>query len=138
MALWGGLIRRSPGDAAFSEYVREKAGWCCERCRASFVHERAKLHCSHFLSRANPRVRFDEDNVMAACLWCHDFLGKNPNEHHELFRRRLGEERYSALMVRANARRSERVDHKFEAIRWRAALKDLRKRTQGKIIGARS
>ena len=135
---WGGAIKRTPGDAAFSEYVREKAGWCCERCRASFAHDHSQLHCSHFLSRANPRVRFDEDNVMAACIRCHDFLGKNPNEHHELFRRRLGETAYDLLMVRANSRRADRLDHKFEAIRWRLALKDLRRRTQGKIVGTKA
>jgi hypothetical protein len=31
------------------------------------------------------------------------------------------------LTVRANSRRKERLDHKFEAIRWRKALEDLEK-----------
>lgn len=130
-------IKRTTADALFSEYVREKAGWCCQRCGAYMGNSRQRLHCSHFHSRANPRVRFDEDNVMAACFGCHDFLGKNPHEHNELFRRRLGETAFDLLLVRANSRRTNRLDHKLEAIRWRAALKELKKSSNGKILGAR-
>lgn len=134
---WG-AIKRTPGDAAFSDFIRERAQWRCERCGRDCSSNRQGLHASHFKTRANVRVRFDEENVWAMCMACHDFLGKNPDEHDAFVRRRLGEDRYNALMVRANARRTTRLDHKFEAIRWRAALRDLRKKTQGKIMGARS
>lgn len=136
---WG-AIKRTPGDAAFSDYHREAADWTCQwpGCFKSFHENKAGLHLSHFKTRGNPRVRFDSDNVAVLCAHHHDHAGKNPDEHDSFFRRRLGEDRYLALIVRANTRRSERLDHKFEAIKWRAALKELRKKTEGTILGARS
>jgi hypothetical protein len=136
---WG-AIKRTLGDATFSEYVREKAHWICEwpGCYKDFSKNHSGLDCSHFKTRGNPRVRFDLDNVAALCKHHHDFAGKNPDEHDAFFRRRLGETGYSLLIVRANSRRKERLDHKFEAIRWKAALKDLKRRRDGVVFGRKA
>lgn len=133
-----GLIKRTTADALFSEYVREKAGWKCEWpfCGKEFSNNHQGLHNSHFHTRANTRVRFDESNVAALCIFHHDFVGKHPHEHVEFFKRRLGELEYEMLTVRANSSRTERLDHKFEALKWRAALKALRK-NQGVILGSK-
>lgn len=128
-----GAIKRTPGDAAFSEFIRERAFWRCERCGRDCTSNHHGLHASHFKTRGNPRVRFDEDNAFALCVFCHDFMGKNPDEHTEFVRRRLGEDRFDALILRANMRRSDRVDHKFEVFRWRAALRELKK-TRGEVV----
>lgn len=125
MSIFGG-IRRSPADAAFSNYIRTKANWACEwlACGRQFPasKSRGRLHCSHYITRANPWVRFDVDNVAALCAKHHDYVSKYPNEHESFFRRRLGNERYRALLVRAMARKSGKIDHKLEAIRWKKAL----------------
>jgi len=134
---WG-AIKRTAGDAAFSDYIRARANWTCERCHRVFAGPHSAIHNSHFFTRANVRVRFDPDNCFCLCAGCHDWFGKNPHDHSEFVRRRLGEDRYNALVVRANTRRSEKLDHKFEAMKWRAALKDLKKQQDGKIVGSRS
>lgn len=71
-------------------------------------------------------------------MGCHLFFGKNPHEHSEFVRGKLGEDRYDALVVRANMRRTERLDHKMEAIKWRAALKELKKKAKGQILGSKA
>ena len=138
MSFFGG-IKRTTGDAAFSDYVRSLAGWVCEwpGCGRDFTNNHQGLHCSHFHTRANPRVRFDLSNAAALCAYHHDYVGKHPHEHVEYFKQRLGALEYDMLTVRANSRRKERLDHKFEAIRWRKALEDLDK-GKPEVMGARA
>ena len=77
MVYFGGFafgIKRSPLDAAFSDYIRELAGWTCERClrpcpprlKSGGGYGTEELHCSHFKSRGNPRIRTNPDNASAA------------------------------------------------------------------------
>jgi 5-methylcytosine-specific restriction endonuclease McrA len=133
-----GLIKRTPADAVFSNFKREEADWTCERCHLSFEQNKGRLHLSHFKTRANPRTRFDPDNSAVLCAGCHDFMGKNPDEHDTFFRRKLGEDRYNALILRANLRRSERLDHKLEKIKWTSALKLLMAKKYPPVLGAKT
>lgn len=142
MSLWGG-IKRTPADAAFSDFIRERAKWTCEypMCFKTFnpldPNQRKKIHCSHFKTRGNMRIRCDEDNAAAICAYHHDYLGKNPDKHTEFFMKRLGP-RYWALIVRAETRRSMRFDQRLEAIRWKVALADLRTQRGEVIFGKKS
>lgn len=143
MSMWGG-IKRTPADAAFSDFIRERAGWACEfpLCFKTFnpldSAQRKKIHCSHFKTRGNMRVRCDEDNAAAMCAYHHDYLGKNPDFHVDFFKKRLGEKRYWALIVRAETRRSVRFDVRYEAIRWKEAIKALKKERGEVIFGAKA
>lgn len=151
MGYFGGFafgIKRSPLDDAVSEYVREKAGWTCERCLRPCPPRLLKggrcgneeLHASHFYSRANQRIRTNPENIAALCRSCHKFMGENPHEHSEFFRKRLGAKRYEALTVLANTRLStkrSKFEDKIEAAHWRSETKKLRQAREGVVWGRR-
>jgi len=91
---WG-RIRRDPLDALFSDYIRKRAGWCCERC--GICPSRRGLDCSHFHGRAKQAVRYDEDNAVALCKNCHRYFGSHKTEYEDWFKQYIGEERYNML-----------------------------------------
>ena len=73
-------VKRSTLDVKFSDYIRAKAGWRCERCGSYFVERPGKaLQCSHYYGRRKEAVRFDPDNADSLCAGCHQFFG----EHRE-------------------------------------------------------
>ena len=137
MSFFGG-IKRTTGDKYFSDYIREKANWTCERCGKVFDGPHAAIQNSHYFTRGNPRVRFDPDNCSCLCVGCHDWFTKNPHDHSEFMRRKLGEVRYDALVLRSNMRRTEKLDHKLEAIKWRLALKEMRLAKDGIVMGRKA
>lgn len=99
-------IKRDTDDALFSKLVRERADWACEYpgCGKFFVDETAGLlHCSHVFGRRRAATRHDPDNALALCVYHHKFVGENPLIHADIVRTKLGEERYQALMIRANS-----------------------------------
>lgn len=110
--MFGG-IKRDATDALFSDLVRAKASWRCERCHKDYSERRQGLHCSHFFGRGNKAVRWEPENASALCFYCHKVLGENPNDHRDFFIKRLGEERYNALVLKAKLPRKEKVDVKM-------------------------
>ena len=57
---------RSEADAAFSDYIRARAGYRCERCGKQYKAKSNGLQCSHHFSRRHYNIRFDPDNAAAA------------------------------------------------------------------------
>jgi hypothetical protein len=94
-----GLIKRTPADAFFSNCVRERASWHCERC-AKFYPEghRQGLHCSHHIGRGNHATRYEPLNGFSLCYSCHQKMGADPHAHTEWARERLGENSYEILI----------------------------------------
>lgn len=69
-------IKRTPADAAFSNCVRERANWHCQRCAKYFPEgARGGLDCSHHHSRGNWSIRFEPLNAEALCYGCHSHVG---------------------------------------------------------------
>lgn len=98
-----GLIKKTPADNAFSDCVRERAGWCCERCGTYYPEgRRGGLHCSHFHGRGNWGIRFDPLNAFSHCFGCHQKLGANPHEFREWVVEKIGEGAYEILLERKN------------------------------------
>ncbi len=96
---WRGGIKRDKYDALFSDLIRERADWTCERCDANWRHNPALLHASHLYGRRKQSTRFDPDNVFAHCYRCHAFLGEHPIEFAEWARGKLGAQRYDRLRI---------------------------------------
>jgi hypothetical protein len=117
-------IRRSKADKYFSDYIREKAGWTCERCKKEFEKPSKNLHCSHYWSRRNRSVRFDPENAASLCFSCHRFFTENPAEHTEFFVTRLGKAKYNDLAFRA--RTPQKVDEKLIAFGFKLELENLK------------
>ena len=81
-----GAIKRTKYDAIFSNLVRERVDFTCERCGHYEPpgSGRQAMHCSHFISRGNHAVRYDPLNALCICASCHKYLGENPYEHTKL------------------------------------------------------
>ena len=58
----------TPADAAFSDYIRARAGYWCERCGKQYEAKSNGLQCSHHFSRRHYNIRFDPDNAAALNL----------------------------------------------------------------------
>lgn len=116
-------LKRSKADILFSLYIRTRAKWKCERCHTEHQPPTSALHCSHFFGRGNKAVRWDIDNACALCYGCHQFLGSRPVEHAEFFKKRLGDKKYDALVLRAHI--PTKVDQKLIQLHLEMLLKEL-------------
>lgn len=103
-------MKRNTTDALFSRYIRERDGWRCQKCRKDYsAPERHQfLHCAHMLSRGKRRVRFDVYNAYSLCYGCHRWLDTHPDVKERWARKKMGDERYNALLVRA--RFTQKID----------------------------
>jgi len=101
-------IKRTTADKLFSEIIRERDGWACQRCHKVYnkydPHSRMGLHCAHNRGRANYNTRFNENNAVALCYGCHQYLGSNPKEHEEFFTCFFGEDVVSSIHELATKR----------------------------------
>jgi len=102
--MWGKRAKVRKADTLFSQYIRIKANWCCEYCHKDFSDRKQYLHCSHYFGRSRESTRFDEDNVVAFCSYCHNRLGhgEGRQEYTEFMINKLGQEGFDLLTLRAN------------------------------------
>jgi len=111
-------IKLRPNDTLFSNYIRAKAGWKCQKCgKLCKVNGMwiAKLEASHYMGRRKESTRFDPENVYALCFTCHKRMGgytRDENGEYDLWvKEMLGAKRYRALIIRGNlpARRDDKL-----------------------------
>ncbi len=102
-------------DALFREFIRKRAiklAGGCEYClSAKYDIEKSngkilpawkQLDTSHYWSRTNKSVRWDERNAAGICGNCHFFLEHNPLPHTQFFLKRLGKVEFELLEIQAN------------------------------------
>jgi len=101
-------LKRTLADKLFSDYIRQRDGYNCQRCKKHIDPPTSYIQCSHLFGRASYSVRFDEDNAVALCGMigyfsggCHGYFEANPVEHRDFFYKRLGRKRFNALCQRA-------------------------------------
>lgn len=94
--------KRTKADAVFSDQVRTRDGWACQRCGTRYPPPTFALHCAHMFGRGKPSTRFDPDNAAALCYGCHRWLDTHPDLKREFFLERLGARRFAALERRSN------------------------------------
>jgi len=99
-------IKRTKYDIVFSNYIRERDGWKCQRCSKQYnkynSHDKMALHCSHFVGRSNWKTRLCPANAMALCYGCHRFVGSHPIEHRELWERKFSNKEQSQILKLKN------------------------------------
>lgn len=124
------MLKRTPLDAVVSHLVREMYDWTCCRCRREFPERKGRdVHASHFYSRKYNSTRWYLPNLLCLCAKCHDFVGKNPDEHVALIKRVLGDTRYDELRARKQRIYRYRKQDKAEMLaHYRAQLAHLRRR----------
>lgn len=96
-----GTIRRDKRDIVFSELIRLRPNYVCERCHRVFP-DKMGMECSHVYSRRHKATRWLPDNAFGLCRGCHRTLGENPIEHTYFAREKLGETRFQTLRHRAH------------------------------------
>jgi len=85
-------MKRDPLDAIFSDLVRERANWTCERCGKYYPEgTRQGLHHSHNYGRRNRSVRWWPLNATALCYACHRWYAEYPLDSADWLRRKLGD-----------------------------------------------
>jgi hypothetical protein len=100
--MWGHRIKIRKTDKLFSEYIREKAHWKCQRCGRDFNNNHIGLEASHYHGRRKESVRFDSDNVYAICKGCHWKFHEDKELHKKFVIEMIGKERFDILTVREN------------------------------------
>lgn len=105
-------------DSKASNFVRARAGWCCERCSKQFAPPTVFLQCAHFIIRSHKATRFYPDNLVALCVDCHKYFdGRGKKEFDSFMLRRLGASAYNVLLRlgRSTKKESEAIT---EARAW--------------------
>jgi hypothetical protein len=137
-------IKTTALDRIYSWVVRALCGWKCQICGKEYGGYPAQgLDCAHCFSRGAHSIRFDLDNAVAACAWCHKF---SPTSLHNMgnrytekwFRKRIGLKKFRALSWKFhNPSKFQRIDEE-EIKRFLLAEKAKLEKPEVSIIGARS
>lgn len=95
-------MKRTAADRRWSQEVRERDDYTCQRCGRMHERNSVGLHAAHIFSRGIMRTRHDIDNGISLCYGDHRWFDSRSKEDREAFARNiLGDERYEALKIRA-------------------------------------
>lgn len=95
-------IKRDSLDALFSDYVRERDHWTCQRCGKYFPEgHRRGLDSAHIFSRRHKGTRHDPDNALALCHGCHSYFTGYPLYFVTWIKEKLGEQKFDLLRYKA-------------------------------------
>ncbi len=115
-------IKRSPADILFSNYIRAKRKYTCEKCgKIGKINgiTICQIEASHYISRSKRTVRFDEQNVRVLCSACHKRMGgykREENGEYDLWiKELLGQYDYRRLIIRGNLP-GQKTDKKLELL----------------------
>lgn len=131
-------MKRSTEDAIFSELVRTRAKWTCERCGSWHGDDKVRLHCSHHITRSRNATRWDSRNASAHCASCHHALGADPVMHGQWITAHIGEDTYEQIKAASNRtcqiKKHDRADIR-KTLKWQ--LEELKAGNAESFIGWR-
>jgi len=137
-------LKRTALDALFSLVIRMIDKWTCQICHKQFGGYPAPgLEAAHCFSRSCQTIRFELDNAMAVCTWCHKFspnsLHNQGNEYtRKLFRKRLGVKIFNELKWKYNNPSKFPKINRDEIKIFLLAEKERIEKSGPLILGARS
>ena len=95
-------------DRRFARWV-VKRGTICQNCST-----RQNLTCSHYFMRGCFDLRYEPDNVIALCIFCHvKWEGDKSADYKDLMVNRLGQDRYDEMeriFHRSRTKRKEAIE----------------------------
>lgn len=92
-------MKLDPLDKLFADYMKLKAEGKCEYC-GQYPKSKWGYHNHHGVAgRRYLNTRWMEDNCIAACLGCHNFLEDFPGINAEFFKKRIGAKRYEEIEI---------------------------------------
>lgn len=98
-------VKIRKADRLFSQYIRERDGWTCQRCGKRHDKSSRNFGVSHFWGRKRESTRFEPDNCVSLCnIPCHNDWGHGDGRdaYRDFMIRRLGQARFDSLMIQAN------------------------------------
>ena len=95
-------IKRDAADSWFSDCIRFRAEFQCQRCHRGFPGLVKGFECCHIYGRANKSTRWDAGNAIAMCSGCHRRMTEHPLEFHDLLTKILGVGHLELLRERRN------------------------------------
>ena len=132
-----GKIKRTEADKHFSNCVRIRAKWTCQKCDTDYSDRNKQgLQCSHLIGRGHYAVRYDPKNALALCTKCHHDVTAHPVMHIQLWReihgkiygRDSSDEELNALLKRAGCKERAayaKEHHKDISRHYRETYRDL-------------
>lgn len=129
-------IERTTADKWFSDCVRERVNWTCERCKKYYPSGpgRAGLHCSHHHSRGNWSIRFDPLCAECLCYGCHQKAGGTEQRRREVLTREEND-RLWIMMHSVSIGRSMRKCQKEIAKHYKAEFERMKEKRNGGFMG---
>lgn len=103
-------IKLRKTDRLYTKLMRIKYDFTCQRCGRVYdqynTHSLLNLGVSHYYGRSAENTRFDDENVTLLCnLPCHHLWGGEEREEYKKYMvKRLGQEGFDLLTLRANTR----------------------------------
>lgn len=79
-------------DTAFRNYILKRDGHKCVIC-----DETKSLQCAHIFGRAVHATRWEPDNALTLCMYCHDWGHHNVTVFRKLAGTIIGEERLTKV-----------------------------------------
>lgn len=119
-----GGVKIDAADRAFSQWIRTRDKWTCQRCDKYYAPPTMALHCSHFMGRGKEATRFEPQNADALCYGCHRYFTAHPAEHYGWQVKRKGQDVVDRLVLQSNM--YHKKDRKAEAMYWREQLRTLK------------
>lgn len=119
-------IKIDPADRLFSQYIRTRDNWTCQRCLKKYEPPTNALHCSHFMGRGKEATRFEPLNADALCYGCHQYFTSQPAEHHSWQVMKKGQDMVDKLRLQAHSYKKK--DRKLEKLYWTEELKKLKEK----------
>ena len=111
-------VRISALDSLFSNFIRTRDKWTCQRCERRFdstnKFHRMALHNAHCVAgRGKHSTRFDEENCHALCYGCHSYLDSHPREMDAWFVGKYGQACWDAVHQRSHQIKQWRTAEKL-------------------------
>ena len=92
-----------PEDTAFADYVKERDGYQCVKCKKKYKPGDKALNASHFWSRRHWALRFHVLNVDTLCYGCHAAVENDKQGWYREFKiNQLGKRLYNTLERKIN------------------------------------
>lgn len=128
-------LRRTKADKLFSDFIRLRDNYTCQKCHIRIPPPTKDIQCAHFHSRSKKSVRFEPLNAVALCVKCHLYFDGNSQwrmdshrkEFEEFMLKRLGPQDYDMLLFIAN--KPQRVDEEYVSLWLIQEIDKLKKKT---------
>ena len=115
-------IKRTKWDAVFSNYIRYRDNWTCQRCGKKYPPKSKGLHCSHFYGRRSWATRIEPSNAKTLCYACHIHVGSYPFEHVDLWESKFTKEETEHIHRLHNQalvkKRDIATEESYELLKW--------------------